>query len=358
MLEMFLVCASFLLFAGCFSGSKDKVTIPTSSFPRISVSDGQSSPASPSSVSLSTSELSPSSPKTNTPDEFSGGEPRASGSPGAGQEHGRQANRSRGQQPSHHNHKRTTSPGTHTRKTGRGDSKPASPKRASEGWADHVGRSPSPRKTERGHSGSLEDMSKERKAQGQRDQRSSSPRKSSKREHEPAVPSKNLVEPQSPRRPAGQQPSAAAYGEAKDRRYKEESAAYRQERGAAESGDKSLGISEHYKKNKRAEQEATGQKSFSQMQRERAGSDAEGGGTLSRRAGREKGDREYWESKYSGTNEEVSRKDPRGSSSSIQDPSCNGTTTTSKKAPITPGPWKVPSSAKIQSQADTTYADI
>ncbi|XP_070695139.1 membrane-associated guanylate kinase, WW and PDZ domain-containing protein 3a [Pempheris klunzingeri] len=327
--------------------SKDKVTIPTSSFSRLSVSDGQSSPASPSSVSLSTSELSPSSPKTAAPDEFSGGDTRASGSPAAGQEHVRQANRSRGQQLSHHNPKRTTSPSTQTRKTSRSDSKTASPKRATEGWADHVERSPSPRKTERGHGGSLEDMSKERKAQGQRDHRSSSPRKSSKREHDPAAP-------QSPRRPAGQQPSVT-YEEDKDWRYKEEDAAYRQERGATESGDKSVGTSERHKKSKRAEQEAAAQKSHSQMNRERAGSDADGG-TLSRRSGREKGDKEYRENKYHGPTGEANRKDPRGSSSSIQDPSCNGTGT-SKKAPITPGPWKVPSSAKIQSQADT-FADI
>lgn len=196
-------------------------------------------------------------------------------------------------------------------------------------------------------------MSKERKNQGQRDHYSSSSRKSSKREHDPAVPLKNLEEPQSPRRPAGQQPSTSS-GEGKDWRYKEEDAAYRQERGATESGDKSLGTSERHKKGKRAEQEAAAQKSH--PHRERAGSNADSG-TLSRGSGREKGDREYYESKYHGPAEEVNRKDPRGSSSSIQDPSCNGTTT-SKKAPITPGPWKVPSSAKIQSQVDTTYADI
>ncbi|XP_078025940.1 membrane-associated guanylate kinase, WW and PDZ domain-containing protein 3a isoform X2 [Epinephelus lanceolatus] len=324
--------------------SKDKVTIPTSSFPRLSVSDGQSSPASPSSVSLSTSELSPSSPKTTAPDEFSRGDPRASGSPGAGQEHGRQANRSRGQQPSHHNHKRTTSPSTQTRKTSRSNSKSASPMRATDGWADHGERSQSPR-NERGHSGSLEDMRKDRKAQGQRDHHSSSPRKGSKREHDPAVPLKNLEEPQSPRRPAGQQPSTAS-GERKDWRYKEEEAAYWQERGAPESGDKSTGTSERHKKGKRAEQEAAAQKP--QTHRERAGSDVDSG-TLTRRSGRERGDKEY--------REEVNKKDPRGSSSSIQDPSCNGSTT-SKKAPITPGPWKVPSSAKIQSQVETTFADV
>ncbi|XP_039655764.1 membrane-associated guanylate kinase, WW and PDZ domain-containing protein 3a isoform X2 [Perca fluviatilis] len=327
--------------------SKDKVTIPTSSFPRLSVSDGQSAPASPSSVSLSASELSPSSPKTSAPEEFSGGDPRAPGSPGAGQEPARQANRSRGQQLSHQNHRRTTSPSTHTGKTSRSDSKTSSPMRASDGGADRQERSQSPRKAERGHSGSLEDVGKDRKPRGQqRDHRSSSPRKSSKREPDPAAPLKNPEDPQSPRRPAGQQPSAASR---EDRRYMEEDGAYWQERGAPESGDKSSGTGER-KKSKRAEQEAAAQKSHSQAPRERAGSDADSG-TLSRRSRREKGDKERQESKYHGPPEEVNRKDPRGSSSSIQDPSCNGTAT-SKKAPITPGPWKVPSSAKIQSQAD------
>lgn len=212
--------------------------------------------------------------------------------------------------------------------------------------------SQSPRQTERGHSGSLEDMKKERKAQGQKDHHSSSPRKGSKREHDPGVPLNNLEEPQSPRRPAGQQPSTASG----DRRYKEDDAAYWQEREATESGDKSWGTSERHKKGKRAEQEAAAQKAYSQMHTERTGSDADSG-TLSRRSGREKGDKEYREGKYHGPAEEVNRKDPRGSSSSIQDSSCNGTGT-SKKAPITPGPWKVPSSAKIQSQVDTTYADV
>ncbi|XP_058500192.1 membrane-associated guanylate kinase, WW and PDZ domain-containing protein 3a isoform X2 [Solea solea] len=322
--------------------SKDKVTI-------------QSSPASPSSVSFSTSELSPSSPKISASDEFTEGDPRASASPGAGQEHGRQANRSRGQQLPHHNHKRTTSPSTQTRKTSRGDSKSSSPKRAAEGWADQAEHSQSPRRTGQGHSGSLEDMSNERKIQGQRDHYSSSPRKGSKKEYDTVVPLKNLEEPQSPRRPAGQQPSIPTR-EGKDWRYKEEDTAYWQQRGTTESGDKSRVSTELHKKGKRAEHEAVAQKSLSQTQRERLGSDADSG-TLNRRSAREKGDKEYWESKYHGPVDEVNRKDPRGSSSSIQDPSCNGTTT-SKKTPITPGPWKVPSSAKIQSRVDITYADV
>ncbi|XP_056278397.1 membrane-associated guanylate kinase, WW and PDZ domain-containing protein 3a isoform X3 [Pseudoliparis swirei] len=330
--------------------SKDKVNNSTSRFPKISESDGHSSPASPASVSLSTSEPSPSSPKKNVPDEFSGVDPRASGSPGSGPEHSRQGNRSRGQQLTEHNHKRTPSPGT--QKTSRSDSKFASLNRATDGPADYKERSQSPRKTERSHSGSLEDIKKDRKAQGQRDHHSSSPRKSSKSEHEPAVPVKKLDEPRSPRRPAGQQPRVAS-GEGKDWRYKEEDAAHWQERVAAESGDKSLGTSERHRKSERAEQEAAAQTSHSEMHRER---DADSG-TLNRKHRREKGDKESRASKSHGPTEEVNRKDPRGSSSSLQDPSCNGTST-SKKAPITPGPWKVPSSAKIQSQVDTTYADV
>ncbi|KAM6925577.1 membrane-associated guanylate kinase, WW and PDZ domain-containing protein 3a [Xenentodon cancila] len=324
--------------------SKGKVTIP-----RLSASDDQSSPASPSTTSLSTSERSPSSPQTSTLNELPGGEHRMTGSPSAGQEHGEQANKSRGRHLS--NYKRTTSPTTQASKSGRSDSKSSSPKRALEGWTDRAERSHSPRKAERGYSISQEDMNKERKAQGQRDHHSSSPRKDSKSEHDPALPLRNLEEPQSPRHPAGQQPNVST-GDAKHQRYKGEDTAYWQEREAPESGDKSWGTGERHRRGKRAEKEAAVQKSH----RERPGSDAETG-TLTQRSGREQGDKEYWESKYQGAVEEVGRKDPRGSSSSIQDLSLNGTATT-KKAPITPGPWKVPSSARIQSQADTTHADI
>uniref|UniRef100_A0A674MR84 Membrane-associated guanylate kinase, WW and PDZ domain-containing protein 3 n=1 Tax=Takifugu rubripes TaxID=31033 RepID=A0A674MR84_TAKRU len=237
--------------------SKDKVTTPTSNLPRVSVSDGQSSPASPSSVYLSTSEMSPSSSKIATANDFLG--------PGGGTQ---------------------------------------------------------------GFGGSLEDMNK--KAQGQRDHHSSSPRKTSK----------NAGEPQSPRRPAGQQPSTA-HRDGRDRRFKEEDAAYWPERGTAESLDRNTGTAERHKKSKRVDQEGPQPPTHG----ERAGSDVDGG-TLSRKGGKD--------GKYHGSTEEVSRKDPRSSSSSIQDLSCNGT----KKAPITPGPWKVPSSARIQSQWETSHADI
>lgn len=302
----------FLLSNSFFLGSKDKVTIPTSNFPRLSVSDGQSSPASPSSVYLSTSEMSPSSPTITTAADF-----LRPGGGTLGQEHGRQPNRARGQQHSQQPHQSTTSP----RKTSRGDSKAASPKKPSEDWPELSERSPSPRATEQGYGGSLEDMNK--KAQGQRVHHSSSPRKTSKKDSDSTGPSKNAEEPQSLRRPAGQQPSTA-HREGKDRRFKEEDAAYWPERGAAESVGKSPGTTERHRKNKRADQDG----SKAQTHKEKVGS-----------------------------TEEVNRKDPRSSSSSIQDPNCNGTTT-SKKAPITPGPWKVPSSARIQSQWETSHADV
>ncbi|XP_038143256.1 membrane-associated guanylate kinase, WW and PDZ domain-containing protein 3a isoform X1 [Cyprinodon tularosa] len=306
--------------------SKEKVALPKTSFPRLSASDDQSSPASPS----SNSGWSPSSSKAFTLEEPSAGDYRVPSFPGAGQDHGTQANRSRGQQHPTHNHKRASSP----RKTGQSDFIPSSPRRAAEAQMDHMEPSQSPQKTSE---------NRERKTQGQRDLRSASPRKGSQREHDPVL-SRNPEEPQSPRRPTGQQPA----GEVKDWRHKEEDAAYQQERGAAESGDKGWGTGERHRKGKRAEKEAAAQKPHW----DRAGSEADPT-TASHRSGRERADKEYPEAKYQGSAEQVNRRDPRGSSSSIQDPNCNGTST-SKKAPITPGPWKVPSSAKIQSHVDSS----
>lgn len=336
--------------AVCPSGSKDKATISTASFPRLSASDDQLSPASPSSIFFSTSEGSPSSPKTSASYALSEEDLRASGSPD-GQERSRQANRSREQQLLHHNQKRTSSPSSHVRQAARSNSKSGSPRRVAEGWTDQVERSLSYRKSERGHSGSQEDVIKERKPHGQRDPRSSSPRKSSKKERDPAMHPGNLEEPQSPRRPTGQQPTVSTL-ERKDRRHKGEDATHRQERGATESGEKSWGSGERPKKGKRTEKEAAAPKS----NRERMGSDADTG-TMSQRSGRDRADREHRGDRHRGTAEDVSRKDSRGSSSSIQDHNCNGTST-SKKSPITPGPWKVPTSTKIQSHVDIAYADI
>ncbi|XP_061908748.1 membrane-associated guanylate kinase, WW and PDZ domain-containing protein 3a isoform X3 [Entelurus aequoreus] len=252
--------------------SKDKVNIPS----KHSVSDGPSSPAS-----VSTSDWSPSSTSMVALHDFSTLAGSA-GSPGAGRP---TTDKVRGQQVSF---QRATSPGAHARKTGRSDSKAASPRRAT----DHGDDSQSPRRKERGSSA-------DRKHDGQRDQRSS------KRDQD---------QPQSPRRPAGQQPAGDG------RRHKDEDAAHLQD------GDR-------HKKVRRAEQDLQG------GPRERSGSDAD---TLGRRSARDKDGRSHR------LPEDGNKKPPGGSSASMQDLGYS-----SKKVPITPGPWKVPSSSKIQSQVDT-----
>ncbi|XP_033973373.1 membrane-associated guanylate kinase, WW and PDZ domain-containing protein 3-like [Trematomus bernacchii] len=156
---------------------------------------------------------------------------------------------------------------------------PSSPKTSEENRS----RSHSPRKTEREHSGSLEDMRKDVRKdmrKGQRDHHhhhSSSPRKTSKNQEEP-------------------------------------------------QREKNPGIGK-----------------------------SDGDGTLGRRRTKEKEEKEKEEVKKEKEKEEV-KKDPRGSSSSsINDPGCNGI---NKKTPtISPGPWKVPSSSKVHNQ-ESSYADI
>uniref|UniRef100_A0A8C6SC78 Membrane-associated guanylate kinase, WW and PDZ domain-containing protein 3 n=1 Tax=Neogobius melanostomus TaxID=47308 RepID=A0A8C6SC78_9GOBI len=245
------------------------------------------SPSSPSFTELS--------PNSKTTDEISG-----------------HATRSK-----HHN----ATPGSPNRKAARGaDPGPASPQKHSEGKLNYRERSNSPRKAER-QSASLEDMTSERKERKER--RSSSPKKGSKNENEP----------QSPRRPGGQQP------------YKAPTEEWRHSDDFAET---TRGTNDK-RKNKVVDEDFY-------RSRERVASEGEGG-TLERRAKR---DKEYREAR----NYSEDRREPRGSSSSAQDPSmANGTSATStsaaaKKAQITPGPWKVPSTAKIQSHMDTSYEGI
>lgn len=91
-------------------------------------------------------------------------------------------------------------------------------------------------------------------------------------------------------------------------------------------------------------------RSHSQTQREKARPDSEGG-TLHRREG---GQREGRESKHREAAEEENPSDTRGSTSSaaIQEHTYNGNPSSKKPATITPGPWKVPSSAKIHPHAE------
>ncbi|KAM9785393.1 membrane-associated guanylate kinase, WW and PDZ domain-containing protein 3a [Neosynchiropus ocellatus] len=245
--------------------SKDKSNMPT--YPRLT--EGPSSPSP-----LTTSDVSPSSPKTV---ESSWRE--SAGSPG-----------SRVQQ-------HTISPG-HQR-PGRGDSNPTSPKKV-----EQTERSQSPRKAERGPGGHGE----ERKAH------SSSPRKKKDEDL-------GMKEPHSPRRPAGQQPGTSS---AETQDWRQDDATYWQD-----GGERAWGTGER-KRGKRSEHEAAAQRHY----RERIGSDPDQG------LRRDKGEHRI-------QHETQPRNDLRGSSSNLQDYSA-----AAKKAQITPGPWKVPSSSRIQSQVD------
>uniref|UniRef100_A0A4W5P1R3 Membrane-associated guanylate kinase, WW and PDZ domain-containing protein 3 n=1 Tax=Hucho hucho TaxID=62062 RepID=A0A4W5P1R3_9TELE len=343
---------------------KEKVKISPSNFPRLSASDELSSPASPSSISLSTSELSPpSSANTTAPEEPSDWDMSAAAAPSPSRL--LEPNKARGQQP--HHHRGHTSPNTLPKKSDSmsHSNKHASPKRATEAQADTKERSQSPRKTDRGDrsqagtvenkNGNLEgDVRRERKAHshGQREHRegregrSSSPRKTTpRRDPEAGVsrqPSKGQDEGQ--RRSGGQQhpssnPASGEGTQGRERRSnQEEDPTRRQERETGSSG-----TSERRRNDRGAEPHR------SQTQREKAWPDSEGG-TLNRREG---GQREGRESKHREAAEE-NQSDTRGSTSSaaIQEHTHNGNPGSKKPATITPGPWKVPSSAKIHPHAE------
>uniref|UniRef100_A0A6Q2YD73 Membrane-associated guanylate kinase, WW and PDZ domain-containing protein 3 n=1 Tax=Esox lucius TaxID=8010 RepID=A0A6Q2YD73_ESOLU len=287
---------------------KEKVNISPSGFPRPSTSDEQSSPASPSSL------LEPS--------------------------------KTRGQQP--HHHRRAHSPNSNAapRKSDSATShsdKTAGPERAT--GAETKERSQSPRKTDRGdrgqarsaehRNGSVEgNQRRERKAQGQREGRSSSPRKTtSKRDPEAAIsrqPSKGQEEGQ--RHSVGHLPSsnpATREGTQGRERRRKEDPAHRQER---ETGTNDRGM-----KDQGAERGPRG--SNSQGPKEKTAPDSDGG-TLNQR---ERGQRN---SKHAEASEEETKRDTRSHAANL-DPTSNGNPGGKKQATITPGPWKVPTSAKI-----------
>uniref|UniRef100_A0A8C7NEF7 Membrane-associated guanylate kinase, WW and PDZ domain-containing protein 3 n=1 Tax=Oncorhynchus mykiss TaxID=8022 RepID=A0A8C7NEF7_ONCMY len=195
-------------------------------FPRLSTSNQQSSPTSPSSISLSTSELSrPSSANNSAPEEPSDWDTSAAAAPSPSRLLG--PNKARGQQPHHHSQRRANSPNNNTL-----------PKK-SDSITSH-------------------NLSSERKAHGQREGRK------------------------------GQE---------------------------------------------------------SQTQKEKTGPDSEG---LNRR------ERSQREGKHREAAEEENQRDTRDSTSSAasQDSTCNRNPSSKKQATITPGPWKVPSSAKIHSHVE------
>ncbi|CDQ73409.1 unnamed protein product [Oncorhynchus mykiss] len=243
-----------------------------------------SSPASPSSISLSTSELSPpSSANTTAPEEPSDWDMSAAAAPSPSRL--LEPNKARGQQP--HHHRGHTSPNTLPKKSDSmsHSNKHASPKRATEARADTKERSQSPRKTDRG------DRSQAGTTTPRRDPEAGVSRQ----------PSRGQDEGQ--RRSGGQQhPSSnpasgeGTQGGERRRSNQEEDPTRRQER------------------------------------------ESEGWGTSESRR------------KDRGANPS----DTRGSTSSaaIQEHTYNGNPSSKKPATITPGPWKVPSSAKIHPHAE------
>uniref|UniRef100_A0AAZ3PUT9 Membrane-associated guanylate kinase, WW and PDZ domain-containing protein 3 n=1 Tax=Oncorhynchus tshawytscha TaxID=74940 RepID=A0AAZ3PUT9_ONCTS len=343
---------------------KEKVNNSPSSFPRLSASNQQSSPTSPSSISLSTSELSrPSSANNSAPEEPSDWDMSAAAAPSPSRLLG--PNKARGQQPHHHSQRRANSPNNNTLPkksdsiTSHSD-KHANPKRSTEVQAETKERSQSPRKTDRvdrdnkagsaeHKNGSVEgDLSSERKAHGQREGRkgrecrSSSPRKmTSKRDPEAAVSRQPSKGQEGQRHSRGQHPiSDPAPGKGtlgRERRYKEEDPSHRQERETR--------TSERRRKDTWVEREAEPLRS--QTQKEKTGPDSEGG-TLNRREWSQR------EGKHRAAAEEENQRDTLDSTSSAasQDSTCNRNPSSKKQATITPGPWKVPSSAKIHSHVE------
>ncbi|XP_036844471.1 membrane-associated guanylate kinase, WW and PDZ domain-containing protein 3 isoform X1 [Oncorhynchus mykiss] len=341
---------------------KEKVNNSPSSFPRLSTSNQQSSPTSPSSISLSTSELSrPSSANNSAPEEPSDWDTSAAAAPSPSRLLG--PNKARGQQPHHHSQRRANSPNNNTLPkksdsiTSHSD-KHANPKRSTEVQAETKERSQSPRKTDRvdrdnkagsaeHKNGSVEgDLSSERKAHGQREGRkgqecrSSSPRKmTSKRDPEAAVSRQPSKGQEGQWHSRGQHPiSNPAPGkgtQGRERRHKEEDPSHRQERETR--------TSERHRKDTWVEREAEPHRS--QTQKEKTGPDSEG---LNRR------ERSQREGKHREAAEEENQRDTRDSTSSAasQDSTCNRNPSSKKQATITPGPWKVPSSAKIHSHVE------
>ncbi|XP_030213357.1 membrane-associated guanylate kinase, WW and PDZ domain-containing protein 3a isoform X1 [Gadus morhua] len=303
--------------------SKDKTTIPTSGFARLSVSDEHPSPASPPSAP-ETYPFPPNTTPTPTPspdDTLGVGAPERGGStkPARGRPHQKHPSSHSGPD-QHPPHLDLPHPDQAT-----------GPAREGPGWGDRSEPAPhSPREAERGgYDGSPEDRSREKQTHRPS---SSSPRKSSGRgepqQDEAGGLHRSPEEPHSPRRPAGQEPRE------------------RRGRGEEERGEAPIqGTAERRKR------DGGGPASNGPAQREPDHS------SLGRRGGRQK-ERERQADQEGqpppGPAEEAGRRDPRGSSSSLQDPVYSGTSGT-KKAAITPGPWKVPSTSKIQSHGETAH---
>lgn len=188
------------------------------------------------------------------------------------------------------------------------------------------------------------DVYTDRKAQGQRDRggRSASPRKGPRKDQEngPRQPSKAYEEPQ--RYFDGQHFNYGSGGNP----YKEEDPDLQQDKETGEIRPEIVrSDNERRPREKGVEREAVPQRSQFQIPHDGAMPEHQPT-TLNR-----KGHRDPKEGRYRGGAGEERKMDMRGSSSVPQEMSWNGNPS-NKKAPITPGPWKVPSSSKIQSQVE------
>lgn len=229
-----------------------------------------------------------------------------------------------------------------------------SPQKLDTSRAEGKERSHSPRKREKNPSISVKnknvdastqslDVYVDRKAQGQKDRggRSASPRKSSRKEQETGTrqPLKGHEEPQ--RYFDGH----FNYGSGGNL-YREEDIDVQQDKETGETRPEiTRSDNERRHREKGVEREAVPQRSRSQILNDRAMPEDQPT-TLNRRA-----HREPKESRHRGGTGEESKRDTRGSSSVPPETSWNENPC-NKKAPITPGPWKVPSSAKMQSQVE------
>ncbi|XP_047662885.1 membrane-associated guanylate kinase, WW and PDZ domain-containing protein 3a isoform X1 [Tachysurus fulvidraco] len=188
------------------------------------------------------------------------------------------------------------------------------------------------------------DVHTDRKAQGQKDRgrRSASPQKSPRKEQETGIrqPSKGYEEPQ--RYSDGQHFHYGSGGNLNT----EEDLDVQQDKETGEMRPEiARSDNERRHREKGGQRVAAPQKPQSQTLNNRTMPEQQPT-TLNW-----KGHREPKEGRYRGGAGDESKREARGSSSGPPETSWNGNPS-NKKAPITPGPWKVPSSAKVQSQVE------
>ncbi|XP_072512613.1 membrane-associated guanylate kinase, WW and PDZ domain-containing protein 3a isoform X1 [Salminus brasiliensis] len=322
---------------------KEMMTGPPANILRYPVPDEPSMPASLSSPSLSPSEGTHSASWITVPEELLA--PASTSS--------------RGQ------HHYPRDPRSYPRKADSSVSQsdnPAGPHKVDASRTERKERSRSPKKTDKKPHGSIEsknghastqslDVYAERKPQGQkeRESRSTSPRKSPRKEQETGARQSNrgLEEPQ--RHFDGQRHNPGSGG-VSERRH-EEDIELRQDKETGETRPESSKASnDRRRREKGAERDLAPQRSHSQIQKEKAVPEPQAS-TLNRKGDREPKEWDMKEGRYKGVASEESKRETRGSSSGPPETSWNGNPG-NKKVPITPGPWKVPSSSKIQSQVE------